>query len=335
MVTEKTTVRKGANEVYGLQPKYLRHNLWDQSSTLSPTTAEWSETARPLPRPPISETTNPFATQTIADHPDLFQVLTPIKVDVFESLLKDHPNPPFVQSVCAGLREGFWPWADTSKHGYPVTHDESRAMPSNEDHASFIRAQCLKERIKGYYSRSFGTDLLPGMYSMPIHAVPKPNSSDLRLITDHSAGPFSLNSMIDHSQVTGFPLDNMRHLGEMLFDVRRSLGNIQLTLWKSDIADAYRNLPISPLWQIKQIVTVDNERYVDRNLCFGSTSSPGIFISFNSLVAWIAKYVKLIRYLSGYMDDSSGCNFAGDVMFYARVVHSRETLCPQCSSVSE
>ena len=314
--TARTTARMGASEVYGLQPKYLRHNLWDQSSTLSPTTAEWSETARPLPRPPLSETLNPFVAKTIADHPDLFQVRTPIKVDVFESLLKDHPNPLFVKSVCDGLREGFWPWADTSKSGYPITHDESRAMPSNEEHASFIRAQCLKERDKGYYSRSFGTDLLPGMYSMPIHAVPKPHSSDLRLITDHSAGSYSLNSMIDHSKVTGFPLDNMRHLGEMLLDVRHSLGNVQLTLWKSDIADAYRNLPIHPLWQIKQIVTVDNERYVDHNLCFGSSSSPGLFISFNSLVAWIAKYIKLIQYLSGYMDDSSGCNLAGDVMYY-------------------
>ena len=306
----------GANEVYGLQPKYLRHNLWDQSSSLSPTTAEWSETARPLPRPSPSDLSNPFATKTIADNPDLFQILSPIKVDVFESLLHDHPNPEFVKSVCDGLREGFWPWADTSIHGYPVTHDESRPMPSNDCHASFIRAQCLKERLKGYYSRSFGTELLPGMYSMPIHAVPKPHSSDLRLITDHSAGSFSLNSMIDHTQVTGFPLDNMRHLGEMLLDVRRSIGNVPLTLWKSDIADAYRNLPVHPLWQAKQIVTIDNERYVDHNLCFGSCSSPGIFISFNSLVAWIAKYVKLIAYLSGYMDDSSGCNITGDVMLY-------------------
>ena len=125
-------------------------------------------------------------------------------MDVFEALLKDHPNPLFVKSVCDGLREGFWPWADTLKEGYPDTHDESRPMPSNEEHAAFIRAQCVKEREKGFYSRPFGTDLLPGMYSMPIHAVPKPNSTDLRLVTDHSAGPFSLNSMVDHTQVTVF-----------------------------------------------------------------------------------------------------------------------------------
>jgi hypothetical protein len=151
---------------------------------------------------------------------------------------------------------------------------------------------------------------------MPVHAVPKPNSDDLRMVTDHSAGPFSLNGMIDHSQVTGYPLDNFRHLGEMLLDVRRSIGSVPLTLWKSDIADAYRLLPMSPLWQIKQINTVDGKRYVDWHLAFGSSASAAIFIAFNSLVAWIAKFIKLIEYLSTYMDDSSGCNLEGDTLMY-------------------
>ena len=227
------------SEIFGLQPKYLRHNLWNENSTLSPTTAEWSEHAKPLPRPPISEILDPISSKTIANHPHLFKIHTPIKVDVFERLLKDHPNPLFVKSVCQGLREGFWPWADTLSKDLPRTHDESRPMPSDDKKIRFIREQCQTEQNKGYFSKSFGPDLLDGMYSMPIYAVPKPHSEDLRLVTDHSAGPFSLNSMIDHTQVTGFPLDNMRHLGEMLFDIRRSHSTDPLILWKSDIADAY------------------------------------------------------------------------------------------------
>jgi hypothetical protein len=72
-----------------------------------------------------------------------------------------------------------------------------------------------------------------------------------------------------------------------------------------------------PLWQIKQIITVDSQRYVDRNLAFGSSGSPGIFISFNSLVAWIAKYIKLIKFIFGYVDDSSGSNKKGETTWYA------------------
>ena len=102
----------------------------------------------------------------------------------------------------------------------------------------------------------------------------------------------------------------------MLLDVRRSIGNLSLTLWKSDIADAYRLLPMSPYWQLKQIVTVDGERHVDRNLTFGTSSSPGIFISFNSLMAWIAKNVKSLRFILNYVDDLSECSLSDDISFY-------------------
>ena len=189
-------------------------------------------------------------------------------------------------------------------------------MPSDDKKVRFIREQCQVEKDKGYFSEYFGPNLLDGMYSMPIYAVPKPHSEDLRLVTDHSAGPYPLNSMIDHTQVTGFPLDNMRHLGEMLFDIRRSHNTDPLTLWKSDIADTYRLLPMNLHWQLKQIVTVDGQRHVDHNLAFGTSSSPGIFISFNSLVAWIKKNVKKVPFVLNYVDDSSGCNINGNTTLY-------------------
>ncbi|KAF8812582.1 hypothetical protein BYT27DRAFT_7252098 [Phlegmacium glaucopus] len=314
--TPAKTVREGANEIYGIQPKYLRHNLWEASSVLSPTTAEWSLYAPPLPRPPRSEIMNPIVQKTIADNPNLFKIVTPIKVDVFESLLVNHPNQPFIQSVCMGLREGFWPWADTLRDNFPDTHDESRPPPTDPRRSDFLHEQCKIEIDKGRFSPSFGMELLPGMYSMPIYAVDKPNSTDLRLVTDHSAGPFSLNNMIDHTKVTGFPLDNLRQLGEILLDVKRSIGNVPITMWKSDISEAYRLMPVHPCWQIKQINTIGGRRFVDHNLAFGSSGSPGIFISFNSLVAWIAKYVKLFDYLANYVDDSSGCDPTGETLLY-------------------
>jgi len=46
------------------------------------------------------------------------------------------------------------------------------------------------------FSPVFGPDLLPGMYSMPNGVIPKPHSSDLRLVTDHSAGEHALNNFI-------------------------------------------------------------------------------------------------------------------------------------------
>jgi hypothetical protein len=73
---------------------------------------------------------------------------------------------------------------------------------------------------------------------------------------------------------------------------------------------------MSPFWQLKQVITVDGQHYVDRNLAFGSSGSPGIFISFNSLIAWIAKNVKGLNYISNYVDDFSGCNLSDATTFY-------------------
>ena len=87
-------------------------------------------------------------------------------------------------------------------------------------------------------------------------------------------------------------------------------------MWKSDIAEAYRLMPVHPFWQIKQINTVNGQRYVDRNNAFGSSASGAIFIAFNSLVSWIARRKRGIQYLATYVDDSSGFDLEDDFLFY-------------------
>ena len=129
------------------------------------------------------------AQQTILEYPSLFKIVTPIDVDCFEKLLSDQSNPLFVNSVWIGLRKGFWPWANI-KEGYPTTYDGARPTPLDEKRAKFICEQCDIKISKGCFSQSFGHDLLLGMYCMPVHAVPKPNSSDLHIVTDHSLAIF-------------------------------------------------------------------------------------------------------------------------------------------------
>ena len=298
-----------------MRPKYLRYNIWVPDAEFTPTTAEWSETALPLPRPPLHELNNPIVSKTIRDNPHLFKNVTPINVDVFEGFLVNHPNPAFVKSVCTGLREGFWPWADTLQQGYPATHDENRAPPEDPAKLQFLRSQLATERSKDRFSDSFGKDLLPGMYCMPIHAVPK-NETDFRLVTDQSVGDYSLNSMIHHDSITGYPLDNLHHFGEVLLHRKRTNPDVKLVLWKSDIAEAYRLIPMHPCWQIKQVNTIDGQRYIDWCNAFGGCASGSNFIAFNSLVAWIAKNIAGVDPLFTYVDDSSGCDEEGNLEFY-------------------
>ena len=172
--------------------------------------------AQPLASIPLNKLDNEIAIDTINHHPDLFKISTPIKVDNLENLLTHHPNPPFVKSVLNGFWNSFWPWADTHIGNYPHTLDESLGDPKNQNELDFICEQCDKEIKAGWFSHSFGEKLLPGMYSMPIHAVPKLHSTDLQLVTNHSTGEFSLNSMIKCEDIMGYPLDNMTHLSEML-----------------------------------------------------------------------------------------------------------------------
>lgn len=254
--TPKPSAPKPANNgLRGLHPSYLRYAWGDYGEWDTRTIAEWSETAAPLPSIPEHELANPMVQETIASLPGVFKVNTPININAFEAMLRTHPNQPFVKSVVKGLREGFWPWADTKLGTYPDMHHEDRGLPRDPAKRSFLEAQRQEERDCGRYSEPFGHELKPGMYCMPQHAVPKSDMpGDYRLVSDQSAGKWSVNSMIDDNSVRGYPLDNLNHLGDTLLVRKRDFPNEEVVLFKSDITGAYRLLPMHVCWQIKQIV---------------------------------------------------------------------------------
>lgn len=284
-------------------PRYFRGYLWGETSgkLLTPS-ADRSETLRPLPSPPASEWANYAALGTLHDRPDLFSIVTPVHVDSLAHALRHHPNRPLVESVVRGFREGFWPFADFEGTDMPETWDESREELAPAAQA-FVEQYALDEAAVGRYSEPFGTDLLPGMVSMPVYAVPKPHSDKLRLINDHSYGEHSLNDGISKADV-GMSQDNLQDLGHNLLYLREILGpDAPLWLFKSDVSNAYRLLPMHPLWQIKQVVTINGRRRIDRCCCFGSRGSPDLWCTFMSLLLWIAKHEKQLDGSQAFMDD--------------------------------
>ncbi|KAI0737010.1 hypothetical protein BC629DRAFT_1267384, partial [Irpex lacteus] len=161
----------------------------------------------PLPYPPSGD---PQVWATIHNHSQLFRITTPIRVNRLEELLSTHPNRDLVDSVLHGFRHGFWPFADEPDN-FPLMWDAGNP-PLEEAEEVFVTQYVTEEENAGRYSFPFGEDLLPGMYSMPIHAVPKPNSDKLRLVNNHSATTFSLNDMISREAV-GMRQDNVQDLG--------------------------------------------------------------------------------------------------------------------------
>lgn len=296
--------------------QYSRDLVWRDTDHPRIISALATETAAPLPSPPRNELRNKVARGTIAKHPDLFRITTPIKVDRFEKLLEKHPNKPFVASICRGLRKGFWPFADTSDPKLPTTLDNSQKPILSQDKAEFVRRQRDEEVKLGRWSKSFGTKLLPGMFSSPIRTVPKRNPGAFRLIVDQSQGEHSLNSMIPRSQVK-VKLDDIHDLGTQLIAVRKKHGaKKKLTVFKSDVKSAYRLMPMHPLWQIRQVATVDGKRYVDRCNSFGNRAGGWIWDSFISLVLWIGKEEKGLPGVLGYVDDDFSWEFAKKKRFY-------------------
>ncbi|KIY49912.1 hypothetical protein FISHEDRAFT_72144 [Fistulina hepatica ATCC 64428] len=300
------------------KPRYARDLVWsDSSHTPRISLAETSFTAPAVPEPPEEEVMNLTALWTITDNPHLFKVDTPVNVDTFENLLESHPNRDLVHSVCRSLRDGFWPWASAQDRDYPETFDnaEGRETLLDPAHSAFAKRQIAAEVDKGRFSPAFGPGLLPGMYSVPVWVVPKPHSDKLRLVVDHSAGQYSLNSLIPKSE-RGLHLDGLQQLGEALIRARETYGDRPLVVWKSDVSEAYRLLPMHPLWQIKQTVSFDGERRVDWRNNFGSGGSGRVWATFFSLVLWIAVFIKFIVDLFAYVDDTFSWDFADNIEWY-------------------
>ena len=204
--------------------------------------SDWSTTAKPLTSPLDSVLNNAVAASTISNNPHLFALPSPVNVERLRDLSSTHPNQAFVLSVIEGFNNGFWPLANPPADA-PHVVNHSNHSPTDPAHASFLLEQRDIEFGKGRYSEGF-SELLPGMRAMPLRVVPKDGGSALHLVVNHSKEPHSLNSMVDLTIMPKVSLDNMRSLGEHIPTLREEHPGEELVLWKSDVSEAYRLLPV-------------------------------------------------------------------------------------------
>ncbi|KAF8953265.1 hypothetical protein BDZ97DRAFT_1873249 [Flammula alnicola] len=296
------------------RPSYVRHFWWGGDDLPRLTLIGQSETLPPLPQVPDSVLAFSPAQQTIREHPKLFPIRTPINVDIFESYLAQHPNPAFAASVVEALCSGFWPWCDPSKVTLPHMLDAEEYLRKPADIA-FAKEQCAKEVQLGRFTEI--PELLPGMMAVPCSVVPKgKDGTKLRLVVDHSAGALSRNSMIDKSKVS-VKLDGIPELGDALIRAREVYGqDADLVLFKCDVSEAYRTMPMSPAFQVWQIVRAFTKLFIDHVNNFGGRGSGGIWGSFFALVLWIACWIKGISDLLAYVDDVFSYELAINVLWY-------------------
>lgn len=137
------------------------------------------------------------------------------------------------------------------------------------------------------------------MTTIPLWVVSKPHSDKLWLIVDQSAGDFSPNLFISLEDAH-VHLDSLHAIGSALIQVCEQHGNIPLVLFKTDVSQAYHHLPVHPLWQLHQVITIDGKHHVDNNNNFSNRGAGHLWVTFFSLILWIAVFMKFIADLFSY-----------------------------------
>ena len=248
---------------------------------------------------------------------DYIRVETPFNVDRFEAMLYDHPNRPFVQSVMSGLREGFWPfdegnWKDDHE-------DVIKNYLTKEEDLEAIRAFRDDEIQARRWSDPLPIrTLLPGMKSSPIFVVWQRGKA--RVVTDHTAS--GLNSHIPRSEAK-VHYDDMRTFGQAIFNAKRKHPTEDLVTWKSDVSSAFLNLPAHPIYQLRQVVDVDEAWRIIHRLVFGNRSSPRCWCAVSGLMCWIGIKKFDIKDLHDFMDDFFSWALRSDFVFYKGISRPR------------
>lgn len=226
------------------------------------------------------------------------QVYTPINVNVLEQELKNYPDQDFKSYLLFGLKFGF--------------HTGIRELPSNSIQCKNLRsATSNKEAVcelirseveKGYLNGPY-SDIPYTTYRInPVGVAEGKYSKKKRLIVDLSAphedikNP-SLNELIDKDQYS------LQYVSiDDAIKIIKNLGKGAMLI-KTDITDAFKNIPLSPdMWPFHGIQW-DECYYFYNRLVFGSRSSPKIFDNLSIAVCWIAKHNYEIENILHLLDD--------------------------------
>lgn len=227
-----------------------------------------TETASPLPSPPLSLISDPKIQNTLRAMSSYICVETPFKVDSLEAMLWDHPNQPFVCSVMKGLREGFWPFDDGDWDSWDEELIDNY-LTEKKDLVAIREFQDKETKACRWSDPISINEFPPGIKLSPLFVVWQKGKP--RVVTDHMVS--SLNDGIPKSEAK-VRYDNMRMFGQVLYNAKRQYPSDTLVTWKSDVSSAFLNLPAHPLWQLRQLVNVEGVWRIVHCLVFGNRASP-------------------------------------------------------------
>ena len=138
----------------------------------------------------------------------------------------------------------------------------------------------------------------------------------LCLVVDHSSREFSPNSMIAHENIAGIHLNGIHMLWTSILQHKATHHRVDLLLFKSDISAAYWQLPIHPVFQIIQFMTINGHWYGNRNNNFKGRASQIIWQLPIFLIIWILVFKQGLQALKCSMNDTLLIGWVGDISWY-------------------
>ena len=229
----------------------------------------------------------------VYSYPHVSLAPTPLNVQRFSRMLRNHPDKQLVSHILNGLQSGF----NIGFAGPRNVNVMSSNLPSAAVHSEFISEHLAASCSRGETAGPFSSPPFPFMHCSEVGAVPK-KIGKLRMI-------HHLSSPEGESVDDGIPAEPF----SLHYDRIDDAINLIMTrpqpvyLSKLDIKSAFRQIPVCrddfPLLGIYW----KGSYFYERVLPFGLRSSPAIFDSVASVVEWILHHEFSIGDLLHYLDD--------------------------------
>ena len=236
---------------------------------------------------------------------------TPVKFDQLQKEVYDY-NAEEANFLLKGFKEGF-----SLMYEGPREPTDAKNLKSALDRPEIVRAKIKKELQASRVAGPFKTRPIPSLRISPLGLVPKKSDKeDFRLIhhLSYPAGQ-SLNDYIDPAncavQYTSF---------DEAVKLVQDLGH-KCELFKMDIKNAFRLLPVNPLDFDQLGFTFDDKFYFDRAVPFGCSLSCNLFNRFADLLQHIVKRKAQTQSLLHYLDDflGGGKQKSGHCLFLMKI----------------
>ena len=247
---------------------------------------------------------------------NLENVITPVRVDVFEKLLRDSAYPDDeIDFLTQGFRNGF----DIGYQGPENRKSLSDNIPFSVGNRVILWNKLMKEVKENRVTGPFDSIPFDSFIQSPIGLVPKASGDQTRLIF-HLSFDFSEkeeDKFLNHftlAETCSVHYHDLYHAVEVCLRVFKQSQTQQKThphlfLAKSDLRSAFRILPLCHRsWPYLVMKAVNpsmgvTQFFVDKCLPFGASISCSHFQHFSNTLRHILEHVTARQQFTNYLDD--------------------------------